>query len=136
MRLLRACSSGRQSTQSSEHLVLLGSSSCRDFGTSCLHVELSEPLHGKPELVLKEKGPCLRAAVQGQSPFSFSKASHTLCSGKRYTPVSRSQEAGWQDVGYRNKLTQHLHLVAILIFSQAALKTYVCLFGGFRVTLI
>lgn len=114
-----------------EHLVLVGSSRCQHFGTSCLRVELPELLHGKWDLVLKEKGPCLRAAVQGKSPFSFSKALHSLSSEKRCTSVSRSQEAGWQDAGYGNKLTQSLHLAALLIFSQAALTTCVCLFGVF-----
>lgn len=86
----------------SEHLVLVGSSWCQDFGTGCLRGELSEPRHGKPDLVLKEKGPCLGAAVRGKSPFSFSKALHTLSSEKRYTSVSRSQEAvagRMQDMG-------------------------------------
>lgn len=105
------------------------------FWDSCLRVELSELLQQKRELVLKQKGPCLRAAVQGKSPFFFSKAVHTLCSEKRYTSVGRTQEAGWQDAGYRNKLTQSLHLAAVLISSQAALTTYECLFGVFKVIL-
>lgn len=78
--------------------------------------------------MLKEKGRHLRTAVQGKSPFSLSKALHTVSSEKKYTSLSDSQEAVWQDAEYRNKLTLSLHLAAILILSQAALTMYICLF--------
>lgn len=135
MCLLRTCSSGRPGTQGSWSTSCCSAAPGAGFWDSCLCVELSEFLQQKRELVLKQKGPCLRAAVQGKSPFSFSKALYTLCSEKRYTSVGRTQEAGWQDAGYRNGLTLSLHLAATLISSQAALTTYECLFGVFKVIL-
>lgn len=118
-------------TAFSDLLGLVGSSCCQDFGTSRLRVELSELCHRKRDLVLKEKGPHLRTAVQGKSPFSLSKALHTVCSEKKYTSLSDSQEAVWQDAEHGNKLTLSLRLAAILILSQAALTMYICLFVWF-----
>lgn len=66
-------------------LQLVGSSRCQDSGTGHLRVELSGPCHGKGDLVLEEKGPHLRAAVQGKSPFSLSEALRTVSSEKKDT---------------------------------------------------
>lgn len=133
IRLLRACSSERQSTQGSP-IASAWSAAALDARILGLAAFVSSSLslcHRKRDLVLKEKGPHLRTAVQGKSPFSLRKAFDTASSEKKSTSLSDSPEAVWQDAEYRNKLTLSVHLEAVLMLSQGVLTMSVCLFVYF-----
>lgn len=125
MCLLRACSSGRQSSQGSRAAWQL---LVQDFGTAAFVLSSLSSFSRNESQFSSRKDLVWELQCRVNLPFSLVKQC-ILCSEKRYTSVGRTQEAGWQDAGYRNKLTQSLHLAAVLISSQAALTTYECCLG-------
>lgn len=133
--LLRGCSSGRQSTQGS--LSISGwpaAPGARILGPAAFVLSSLSSFTGNKSWYSRRKDLVWELQCRVNLPFPLAKHC-ILSSEKRCTSVSCSREAGWQDARYRNKLTQSLHLAAILIFSQAVLTMYVCLFGVFKVTL-